>query len=1173
MKRHAQEHSMQPSSTVLRALAALAACALFFGCERKIEGILPTPEGTGPAVSFDLMRRPMPEVPFPNDIATRSDLSSPTGRRINSSIVAPTTLETEVRQEFDLLDGWGTFAAITVSFDEPIDPLPIRAAHGNDSFDDDAVYVVNLQTLEPVRLDLGRGNFPVTLQNTDKFFPNDPRANTSNLLFETVEETDTNGNGVLDSEEDTDHDGVWDHPNTIGPDQYRDLLTFYEKQSRTLIIRTMVPLEQRTTYAVVLTRRIKGTDGQPVRSPFPFVNHPSQTKPLQALVGGLGKGSLAGLTPDDVAFAWTFTTQTTTKDLEALREGLYQRGPLAWVGKQVSDRLEPVLYADDKTGRVTEFPLHPMKSAKAPAGENLATWAVNPYLVPMSQFTGALTRLTDLLGVDSGIDSANLLDTFKFVDYMVIGSFQTPDLVDDPTRPTFDGIFRVDAEHGLARLWTRPEGWKELETQALTAEFKAPIAAETLALRLKAQRATRDRVWFMLTVPKAHDGFKAPFPVSIYGHGYTSQRTEALGFAGNLAKLGIASVSIDSYGHGLAVGEVDRKLIEAIIGSYGFTPATRAILKGRARDLNNDGLVDTGGDFWTADIFHTRDVVRQSVIDWVQLVRVFRAFGTYELGDLNGDGKPELAGDFNGDGVIDVGGPDQLDGKHNPGSDFFVWGQSLGGILAGIMPAVEPKIVAAAPVSGCAGNGDVGIRSEQGGVVKAVYLEVMGPMLISEPVSPGLAHLTYVAQDVNDEHDVRLTTTPLDLRPGDHVEAYNLNTKNGEPQKRDDAIVDADGKFRLQVASDAASFLEDSPVDKTPIHIGVCDEKTAETSAQLKLRRPADCIVFKRTRPGAPDLVIDTFPSDVVFQERHYAQGTPLIALSRGFAFKRGTPELRRFIGLAQTAVEPGDSANYAAHYFKDLLPARKDNPAAVLVVGTTGDLNVPINTAYAQGRIAGVLPYVYDPVKHAAWGMSPNDVLIESHAMEALEKLNYFEPLGAYLRNPSAPVAPRDQAMIDLVTCRLPEHCEKPVLADVSNYAYDPATGTYLDEGNTKYQNGGVPRLKHSLRDAMISEYDATDGDGNAVKRKSAMITPYLDARGKHTFGSPYPEEAFDINLFMINLVGRYFQTRGTDLRFDICMHRDGYDRSRLKPDGTPDLAAQRVPGCEFIPNYPATF
>ena len=1150
----------------------LAVGAFALSCAGPPTGLAPTPDGDGPAVSFDLLKRPLPEIPLPNDLATRPDRDAATGKRVNVSLIAPTTLETLVRQEMNSVDGWGTFAPITVAFDQSIDFLAVRAAHLDDDFANDKVFLVNLSTGEPVSLDFGRGNFPVVLQDTNKFFMNDPRSNSSNLLFETYEEVDSNGNGVLDPEEDTDHDGIWDRPNTSGPDQYRDLVTWYEKETRTLIIRPVVTLAQQTEYAVVLTRRITDSLGRPIRSPFPFVNHVEQTRSLQRLLPFLGKGNLKGLALADIAFAWTFTTQSTTRDLEAIRDGLYGKGKLSWLASTVSDRLEPVLYADDKTGAVKEHPVHPMKG-KAPVGQDPATWAVKPYVVPMSQFKESFYRLQGSLGIDAGIDTSNMVEGFKFVDYFVIGAFRTPDLIDDNDVSPFDGTFRMNAQAGIARLWQRPDGWKELERHALESEFDKPIDPQTAVLRTQAQRATRDRVWFMLTVPTAHDGFHQPFPVNIYGHGYTSQRTEMLGFAGNMAKLGIATVAIDSYGHGLAVDETQRKLVEAIIGQYGFSPAVKAILKGRSRDLDNDGIPDTGGDFWVGDAFHTRDVVRQSIVDWMQLVRVFRAFGTYQMGDVDSDGKSELAGDFDADGVPDVGGPDTWAGKPNPGSDFFVWGTSLGGILASILPAVEPKIIAAAPSAGGSGLGDVGIRSEQGGVIQAVFLEVMGPILASEPAAGG-AHLVFDVQSVNNELRVRLTETPLDLQPGDRVELWNL-TKEADPRheaKHDWAIVDAQGRFRLQVPMDNAGYGEGSPAGDKPVHIGACDPQTDAGAAALLLKRPADCLRFKRIRAGAPDLVVETFQADVNFQHRVLKKGTPFVSLARGFGLKRGTPEFRRFYGVVQTILEAGDPANYAPHYTKDLLPVREGNPAGVLVIATTGDLNVPVNTGYSTARIAGALPYVYDPVKHALWGRSPNDVLIQSKATECLEKLHYFQPVADRMRDPNAPIDPRDQAIVDLVRCVKPSHCDRDSLVDPGLYAWDAQSGKFLDEGNTKFDNPGVPRLKNSLRDVAVMEADATL-DGQPVKRKTALIMPFLERKGKHGFDVPHPHEHFDIDLFMVNLIARFFQTRGTDLRYDLCMHRDGFDRARILDDGTPDPAAKRVAGCEWIPDFPTGF
>ncbi len=1192
------------SPSLRAALAALAVtlASPFVGCTDAPEGLFPAPPRTaGPTIAFDLLAKPLPEIPFPNDLATRLDPDSPTGRRINAALVAPTLLENDVREEFALLDGFGTFAPITVSFDAEIDPLDVRARHLDDDFANDAVYLVNLRTGAPVPVDLGRGNFPIVVQNNDKYFLGDPRDQSSNLLFESYDEPDLDGDGVLDPEEDTDGDGHRDRPNTANPeapafgiaasskempdkappgaggnDRYRDLLTFYERETHTLIIRPVVPLEQRTTYAVVLTRRIRDAAGHAINPPFPFVNHAAQTDQLAPLLGQLGRGNLAGLTRDDVAFTWAFTTQSVTTDLEAIRAGLYGEGPLGWLSAKVDAKLEPVMFIDpnDAVPEPKSHPVHPLRDSRAAVGKNLHT-------VPMAEFRAAFDELTGIaFGISEGPDKDALLESYKFVDYLVIGSFKTANFLDDPQRPTFDAVFRINAEAGTARLWQRPDGWESVEETALITSATSPTSAEAAEWRQRLQRATRDRVTFMLAVPKSRGGVKAPFPVAIYGHGYTSNRPEMLGFAGNMAKFGIATVAIDSYGHGLDLSAAERATLTGIINRYGYGPLAEALFVGRARDLDNDQIGNSGGDFWVADTFHTRDVVRQSVVDWMQLVRVFHTFGSTTMGDVNGDGRPDLSGDFNGDGVIDVGGPATIDGAKNPGHDFFVWGQSLGGILAGILPAVEPGIVAAAPVAGGGGLADIGIRSEQGGVIQAVFLEILGPILAGVPRDDGRVDLIYEVQDVNDARRVRLATFEKgELLPGDVIEAVNLNTDGGEPQKKDRAVAGKDGRFRLQVAADSASFRDGAPVSDGPVRLGACDPELPSTRAFFgdALIQPADCIRIVRHRAGAPDRVVDTFEKDVTFQGRSFAKGTPLVALARGFGMKRGTPTFRRFMTLAQTILEAGDPVNYANHYATNLLTARAGNPAAVLVIGTTGDLNVPVNTAYTQARAAGALPYIFDSEKHAAWGMSPNDVLIASKATECIEKLRYFTPIANRMRSPDAVLSSADERLAGLVSCERPEDCERAVLVDPGGYAFD---GTrWLDVGNTldsrDVQNGGVPRMKVPLRDAVQVKERTAGGD----LRITALVTPYLEETGTHGFGTPNPVDPFDVDLFMVNLIGRFFQSRGADLRFDTCMHRDGYDRPRLKPEhpsGTApivDAEAVRVPACDFIPETPGSW
>ena len=59
----------------------------------------PSPEGIAPSqeakttVKMDFFHRPLPEIPLPNDVATRFDETSATHRRLNAYKVAPTQIE------------------------------------------------------------------------------------------------------------------------------------------------------------------------------------------------------------------------------------------------------------------------------------------------------------------------------------------------------------------------------------------------------------------------------------------------------------------------------------------------------------------------------------------------------------------------------------------------------------------------------------------------------------------------------------------------------------------------------------------------------------------------------------------------------------------------------------------------------------------------------------------------------------------------------------------------------------------------------------------------------------------------------------------------------------------------------------------------------------------------
>jgi hypothetical protein len=997
------------------------------------EGLAPSEQGPGPTIVFDPVASGTPAIPFPNDVAAVFDGTSPTGLRLDISTKAPTAHERATREMINTLSGFGTFAPITVSFDKPLDIEALKNRH-NDcrTFSDDSVLVVNLDRASPrfgqaVCLDFDQGYFPVLtrprpaqylsedprLAYDFHLFANDPRRLSSNLLFETYEE-DTNCNDVLDAGEDTDQDGLLDHPNAADPKRFNpacaeyqgrpfsekdDLVSCFEYQTNTLIIRPVIPLDERTPYAVVLTKRLTGIDGNPVRSPFPFVHHISQTKGLEVLGTILPE---FGLGWADVAFAWRFTTQDVTGELFALREGLYGTGPFSWLAR----RFEPSVTVD-----LVRDP-HDSPNPYLLDGSLLVTF----FRAILSLPEGIRDLLLSLVTPHPPAMVEEVVETFEAIDYLVYGTFETPYLVAGQ-----DGTFHLDVLRGSAQ-----------------------VAADTVP--------------FWLAVPKARGTLQPPFPVAVYGHGYTDCRTEMFLYMGSLARMGIASLSFNMPGHGCPLlGPSETEQLRPLTSRLGLDHLLDAMNRSRGRDLTGDGMEDSGADFWTADTFHTRDMVRQTVLDCIELVRVMRAFdGRRPLGqDLNGDGIEERAGDFNADGIVDIGGPD---------GTYFYWGQSLGGIVAGIMAGAEPALSATVPVSGGGGLADIAIRTIQEGTVQAVQLFIQGPLITG--AGPAQGGPLEVAFDLNDYYlEYYLPFAAFeDASPLDLVEVENAT--NGEIR--------------------TGMVLEEH----------VLDQKRRPTRMlHFRVPIPADAgdrilVRLVDGKSGRQKDAIDRFEGPVVFHGTTYEAGSPLVSPASGFGIRRNSPEMRRFVGLAQMILEPADPINYVDTAV-GRSPGRANGPDGgaisrnVLIVNTIGDMNVPIHTGISLGRAAGLIDTAgIEP----RFGTTPSRVLIDHYVPEGIEA---FKRFGASLAG----------------------------LCDVDD----------LDGSRENFPGTVVPTLAPPLR--------ITKAGPAGV---SAVRFPYLALEGAHTFLGPSPWRPFDIERFLINQIGWYFRTGGRELTDDPCLADD---------------------------------
>ncbi len=1059
---------------------------LVLGCAGERPSVLVTTERAGGVqIAYEVLDKPFPTIPLPNDTATRLDDDSSTGRFINISHIGPTTMESETRTKAGEVGGFGVYMPISVPLTGPVDLVNIvkrqctgtsvedweqrwaRKECNDRDFSNDVALVIKLDSENPdvVPLDFGNGNFPIVLEVTDAYFDNDPRAQGQNLIFETVAE-DTNDNGELDPGEDTNGDGILNVANVIpgvaealaddpgffaGVD---DLASFFELETNTLVFRPVLPLLSKSTYAVIITKNLLDTNGKAVESPFEGIHPADQYEALKDL-GSLLKQADIGMDLSDVAFAWKFTTQDTTGDMQAIRAGLYNHGPFA----ALSEAFPP-----------TDVDLFQAKSEL----EGQA------YILPASVLTPFLALVIDDLA-GGGEESQNaILTDLDFIESIVMGATPGPNFLAD--------------KDGIATENYPADDDESFDVNPHTGAFFF---------------GSTDITWWC-TIPKADDDFTAPFPVFMYGHGYTSSRLEGLGFAGRLARFGYATCAIDAYGHGLSLpdDEIDlAPLIQAttIMGAleeffdaqgYGGVPA--GLSAGRARDLDNDGVPDSGGDFWTYDLFHTRDIVRQSVVDYISFIRMLRSFdgtNTWDY-DTNGDGEKNLAGDFDGDGVVDFGGPTV---------QYTLSGASLGGILAGIVPAVEPSISVGLPIVGGGGLTDVGVRSRQGGVPEAVLMPFFGPLVLGSPNEDDSGvSLSFLVHNVTSRTKIVFHTSEL-IEEGDRVELENLENKHV-----DSAYIGADRRFRLAVPSDALSATEKRPVlgmleDNSNVPVDVADP--------TKLGDRLRITVYEGNSETVKE-TIDQWQTDAIWQGARFLPDTTLVALANGHGKKRQTPDFRRFFYLASMLLEPGDPIAYSRHYAIDPFdfdydPRVKDGSfdagSNMLFIPSIGDMNVPVNTGIANARAAGAIDYWNTDTP---WGMTENDVLIRNRVIEGTERTNRYQ-----VENEEGEL--------------------RSVLFDVDD----------LNHGSPRFGEPNLegPPLRATKTGPELNNYVV------------ALRLPYSDDHGSHGFDLPDPSLPFDIGTFMVNQIGYFCITNGEILSDEPCLEDNSCsflpERIRLDP------------------------
>jgi len=272
--------------------------------------------------------------------------------------------------------------------------------------------------------------------------------------------------------------------------------------------------------------------------------------------------------------------------------------------------------------------------------------------------------------------------------------------------------------------------------------------------------------------------------------------------------------------------------------------------------------------------------------------------------------------------------------------------------------------------------------------------------------------------------------------------------------------------------------------------------------------------------------------------------------------------------------LDPADPGTYAMRYHMPTDPAKAPNSyytplgpidycgefnmdcdidmgANVLVIPTIGDTNVPPNTAIAQARVAGMIELFEDDPRYEK---TQNRVLIDNHVVEGVEKIRDYRPSA----EPGEYCGPEGPEYNDRYLCENYEilfdvdDLADNHLCDYANYieCVDSPNQDYIctTTGTTdpEYACGdgyNAPNMKteHSAPPLRITVETETGVAG--------MRIPYMQPRGQHGFDVPNPNKAFNMDLYMINLIARYFQSNGTIILDDTCLEDNSCVHIPLPP------------------------
>lgn len=345
-----------------------------------------------------------------------------------------------------------------------------------------------------------------------------------------------------------------------------------DSSGRTLAIVPTKPLQQLSSYLVVITDGVTDSRGNDVT--------PDQTYFLTKRTSPLCSGGVSTdpLLPNATACALEPLRQLTNSQEAAAAAAGIDRNKivLSWVATTQS--ITPVLGAVQ--ARTAQTPA--TSTLIVPTGLNLSQ--VNPLLPPIADvYVGAIDLPYYLAAPSASAPTAPLSGFWRAAPGAYV--------------PPFAGML-------------------DPSSTFVTFANPLPIANST------------QRVPLLLTVPNAASGNIKPaagWPIVIYQHGITRDRSDMLAVAGTLASQGFAVIAIDAPLHGITSAQNPLNAGNPAFAALGARERTfnLDLTDNTTGASGPDGVIDPSGSYFInlPSLLTSRDNIRQAVADLLVLAR------------------------------------------------------------------------------------------------------------------------------------------------------------------------------------------------------------------------------------------------------------------------------------------------------------------------------------------------------------------------------------------------------------------------------------------------------------------------------------------------------------------------------------------------------------------------